>query len=314
MATGKISTVKRQVSDATVNGVQHSLLQKGLNFYPGVKRRIFPNKEPDGRYRTGLDEDAAYIKRMSSKQERDIEIAKVRELKSKIEEMYGGIDLGPRSDFYSKMCDYKMDTVERAPIAVLTDGDNVFNLDIKEQAVVYAYLRVNSEVAPSAESLLTGNYSRCSFYINDSDVESERGFKQRSKVNKAIGLLESLSNEKKKKVSRVLGLPVTDNTKESVVYNALDKYIKDSENPRNSNHVDMFMKYVEMKDENLMIIDTIKQCITYNILRNSNGNIMRNDAIIAPTEQEAVKYYSNPKKQSEFMSLQDELESKKSMN
>lgn len=315
MAIGKISTVQREVTDARVNGIQHSLKQKGLTMYPGSTVRIPPLKEIDGSYRTGLDEDAMYIRKMPL-EEQAIEKERVRELRKKIEEMYGGQDLGPRSKFYSDMFNPRdMGTESRCPLAVLKDGDNVFNLDIKEQAVTYAYLRVQErEVAPSAESLLSGNYSRCKFYVNDSDIEAERTFKQRSKINKAIGVLDSLSLEKQKQVSRVIGLPVVENTKPSVVYNVLDKYIKDSENPRSSNHSDIFLKYTSMKDDNLVILDTLKQCLTHNVLRNSGGNIMKGDTLIAPSEAEAAKYYANPKKQQEYLLLQEELKLKQSIN
>lgn len=314
MAIGKISTVSKRVEDATVNGIQASLQQKGLTRYPGTKVRIVPHKEPNGSYRTGLDPDASYIKKMSS-EEAEIEIAKVTELRDIISDMYGGIDIGPRSPFFADMFSTKyMGTDLRCPLGVLKDGDNIFNLDIKEEAVVYAYLRIHPEVAPSADALLSGNYPRCSFYVNDSDVESERAYKSRATVNKAIGVLDVMSIEKRRKIARTLGLPVVESTKESIVYNTLDKYIKDTENPRSTAHAELFIKYSEMKDDNLMIMDTIKQCLVYNVLRNQGGSIYRGENMVAGSEIEAIKYYSNPKKQQEFLVLQDELKMKHSIN
>lgn len=314
MAIGKISTVKKHVDDATVNGIQASLQQKNLTRYPGTKVRIPPHKESNGSYRTGLDPNANYIKKMST-EEAEIEIAKVTELRDLISDMYGGIEMGSRDPFYADMFNNKyMGTDARCPLGVLKDGDNVFNLDIKEEAVVYAYLRVHPEVAPSGESLLSGNYPRCTFYVNDSDVESERAYKSRSTVNKAIGILDVMSLDKRKKVSRILGLPVVESTKESVVYNTLDKYIKDAENPRSMSHAELFIKYSDMKEDNLAIMDTIKQCLVYNVLRNQGGAIYRGDSMIAGSEAEAVKYYLNPKKQQEFLVIQDELKMKHSIN
>lgn len=314
MAIGKISTARRDVADATINGIQYSLQQKGLTMYPGAKVRIPPLKEIDGSYRTGLDENALYIRRMAPEEAR-IEKERVRELRAIIEEMYGGQDLGPRSKFYSDMFNPRdMGTESRCPLAVLKDGDNIFNLDIKEQAVVYAYLRVQErEVAPSAEALMSGNYTRCKFYVNDSDVESEKSFKQRSKINKAIATLDTLGTEKRKQIARVIGLAVVENTKESVVYNILDKYIKDSENPRTSNHADIFLKYTSMKDDNLVIMDTIKQCLTHNVLRNQGGSIYKGESMISGNEEDATKYYANPKKQQEYLLLQEELKLKQSV-
>ena len=46
------------------------LSQKGLTRVPGTGVFKFPYKEMDGKYRTGLDPDAAYIKRIQDKTEK----------------------------------------------------------------------------------------------------------------------------------------------------------------------------------------------------------------------------------------------------
>ena len=44
-------------------------------------------------------------------------------------------------------------------------------------------------------------------------------FKKKQLINKAIVKFDSMTPEKKRKVARLLGLPVSEDTKEEIVYN-----------------------------------------------------------------------------------------------
>ena len=223
MASIVISTVENPVSDKHPS-IHRSLKEMGRTRYPGTKVRLFPWRETDGRYRTGIDETALYIQKMDKK-EAEQEISRIRGWKEKLQSFYGDIDLSPRSEFFTKMTDNKMNTEERCPIAILKDGDNILNLDRKEDLIAYCYLRVHKWVAPSAEALLSGQYADAMFYIKDMDHEDEIIFKRKSEVNKAKQELEKLSSEKITIIAKQLGLPVTDSTKYSTVYRLLDDFI-----------------------------------------------------------------------------------------
>ena len=71
--TGKISTIKRDYSNsAQLQTMDSGLSQKGMTRIPGTGVFKYPYKELDGKYRTGLDENASYIKRIQDPLEREL--------------------------------------------------------------------------------------------------------------------------------------------------------------------------------------------------------------------------------------------------
>ena len=97
---------------------------------PGTGVFKYPYKELDGKYRTGLDPDAAYIKRIHDPTEKELEIERVTELRERLEDALGDIDLGPRSNFGTM--DYQLSTEDHTHVQTvkLLDGDNYFDLSI----------------------------------------------------------------------------------------------------------------------------------------------------------------------------------------
>jgi len=98
---GKISTIKKEYNNSQIQTMQGGLALKGLTRIPGTGVFKYPYKELDGTYRTGLDPHAAYIRRIGDSTERELEIERVTELRKKLEDLLGGIDLGPRSKFWN---------------------------------------------------------------------------------------------------------------------------------------------------------------------------------------------------------------------
>ena len=78
---GKISTIKKEYNSAGMQTMQGGLSQRGLSRIPGTGVFKYPYKELDGRYRTGLDADAAYIKRINDPTERELEVERVTALR-----------------------------------------------------------------------------------------------------------------------------------------------------------------------------------------------------------------------------------------
>ena len=82
---GKISTIKKDYNNSGLQTMQGGLAQKGLTRVPGTGVFKYPYKEIDGKYRTGLDPNAAYIRRISDPLEREMEIERVTKLKERLE-------------------------------------------------------------------------------------------------------------------------------------------------------------------------------------------------------------------------------------
>ena len=207
----------------------------------------------------------------------------------------------------------KYNAPDVCPFARLNDGDTIFDLTDPRQLIVYAYLRVHPQVAPSGEAVVSGKYPRCNYYVNDFDVETAINYKKKSKIAKAIAKLENLPIETRKKVGRQLGLPTNDSTSEEAVYDLLFDYIQASTLGKTANNVDVFLKFVDMKAEHLEVRDLVKQGVTYNVYRKVKGAIYNGEVKLGINEQEAVEYLSDPKNQEELMALKEAITLKKSM-
>src|SRR5690606_11915852 len=82
-----------------IQTMDSELNKKGMTRIPGTGVFKFPYREFDGKYRTGLDPEASYIKRILDDTERELEVERVTELRTRLENTLG-VELGPRSEFW----------------------------------------------------------------------------------------------------------------------------------------------------------------------------------------------------------------------
>ena len=284
---------------------------------PGTGVFKYPYKELDGKYRTGLDPTAGYIKRIQDPTEQELEIERVTELRDKLQAVLGDIDLGPRAKFWNYALSTGVnDTIHVQPVKLL-DGDNFYDLTQPLQELAFAWLRVHPTVASSYQAWERGEFpADTQFYIVNDDIENAIVYKKKQLINKAIIKFDSMSPEKKKKVSRLLGLPVTDETKEEVVYNQVDNMLKQSEVKSGSfkglNPVEVFNRFADMKENLLHIKDLIKQAIQHSIYRvKPSGKIYEGEYEVAMDEEELLKYLVDEDHQEDLIVLEKKLKTKK---
>lgn len=315
--TGKISTVKREFNSTQLQTMDSGLAQKGMTRIPGTGVSKVPYKELDGKYRTGLDASASYIRRILDPLEREMEVERVTNLKKKLEFELGDIDLGPRSSFWNYGLSTSSDDQAHVQIVKLTDGDNFFDLSVPFQEIAFSWLRVHPTIASSHQAWERGEYpADTQFYVVDEEVESAVIYKKKQLINKAIVSFDEMTPEKKKKVARLLGLPVTEETKEEVVYNQVDNLLKQTEfkNGKYSglNPVEVFNRYSKMKDDLLHIKDLIKQALTHSVYRmKPNGKVYEGEFEIAKDEDSLVKFLADDDNQDELLILEGKLKTKK---
>jgi len=314
---GKISTIKREYNSSQLQTMQSELARKGMTRIPGTGVFKYPYKELDGKYRTGLDPDAAYIRRIADKTERELEIERVTNLRAKLEAALGDIDLGPRSKFWNYGLSTSTEDETHVQPVKLLDGDNYYDLSIPLQELAFSWLRVHPTIASSYQAWERGEYpADTQFYVVDDEIENEIIFKKKQLVNKAIGKFDAMGPEKKKKVARLLGLPVTDNSREEVVYNLVDNVLKQVEFKSGAfqglNPIEVFNRFADMKDNLLHIKDLIKQAITHSVYRmKPNGKIYEGEFEIAKDEDALVKFLIDDDNQDELLTLEQKLKTKK---
>lgn len=311
--SGKISSIKKEYN-MNSGSIEASLAANGYSRFPGTGVRFEVYKEANGKYRTGLDENALYLTKLPA-EERQLQINRIRETRARLEEATQ-MDLGPTSPYYKDR--YNENLQFKAQITRLKEGDNVFNLDDPFQEVTYEWLRVHPMIASSYTAYERGLYpSNTQFFVNDENIEEELKYKKKTLINKAIMTLEALSLEKRKKVARLLGIPVTDNSKEMFVYNALDSFIKQSEikdgDNKGANPIDLFNKFASMDNKIVDVKDLVAQAIKHSIYRTTKGGrITEGGQEIANNKDELVEFLLSDKNQDDLLALKDKLKVKKS--
>jgi hypothetical protein len=314
---GKVSTIKKDYSTNGLQTMQTGLAQKGMTRIPGTGVFKYPYKELDGRYRTGLDPDANYIKRISDPTEREIEIERVKELKQKLQDALGGIDLSPRAPFWNyALSTSTEDTLHVQPVKLM-DGDNYFDLNIPLQELAFSWLRVHPTIASSYEAWERGDYpAETQFYVADDEVENQKVFKKKQLINKAIAKFDVMTPEKKRKVGRLLGLPITEDTKEEAVYNLVDNVLKQTEFKSGKfqglSTIEVFNRFADMKENLLHVKDLVKQAIAHSIYRvKPSGKVYEGEYEVAADEDDLVKQLIDEDNQDMLLTVEQKLKSKK---
>ena len=177
---GKISTLKKEYNNSALQTMQGGLAAKGMTRIPGTGVFKYPYKELDGQYRTGLDPNASYIKRIADPTERDLEKERVTKLREKLEAALGDIDLGPRSKFWNYGLSLSTEDQTHVQAVKLLDGDNFFDLSIPFQELAFSWLRVHPTIASSYQAWERGEYpADTQFYVVDEEIESAVTFKKK---------------------------------------------------------------------------------------------------------------------------------------
>lgn len=308
---GKISSVKRVV-DSSIPSLAKSLSDRGLNRQEGTFRLIGPYKEKGGLYRTGLDENAVYIREMELKnpEEAKQERALVKSFKAKAQSLLANVSLEPDSTFYSDMTKrWGDDSV--CQFAKMRDGDNLYMLEDPYQLVVYAYLRVHPKIAPSGEALGSGKYTDAEYYVNDGDIETKRAFNKKNQIFKAIAVLDGMSDDKKLVVARQCGLPVKEHSSKEEVFNLLADYIDASKIAKTQDNVVTFMKFADMKEDLLDIRNTVDLAISHNVIRKSKEGYYNGDQSIGRTKPDVINYYTDINNQGDLLAIKESIKLKK---
>lgn len=313
---GKISSIKKAYPGG-LRSLEASLSDKGYDRFPGTYAMMLPFKELAGKYRTGLDENATYLQKVDP-ETREILKKEIIETRKRLEEITG-LDLGPRSAFYNQALKAKEgEPTVKVHSVKLYQGDNLFTFEDPIQEITYRWLSAHPQIASSHKAYERGEYpEQTQFYINNEDVEQEQTYSKKVLINKAVRELEDMAPEKKKKIARLLGLPISDGTKESTVYNLLDSFIKQGEikigTLKGQNPVVLFNKLIATDNKLLAVKDIVEQAITHSIYRvGKAGRIFEGNAEVFKTKDELIEFLFSDKGQEDYLALEDKLSVKKS--
>ena len=314
---GKISVIKREFGNSGMKTMQSELSRAGMSRVPGTGVFKYPYKELDGKYRTGLDPTAAYIRRIQDATERKLEVERITKTLEKLKLALGDIDLGPRSPFWNYSLAKTTDDSNHIQPVKLRDGDNMYDLDIPMQEIAFCWLRVHPTIASSYSAWERGEFpADTHFYVADDEIEQALIYRKKKVINQAIAKFDSMSPSKKKKVARLLGLAVGEDTTEDVVYNEVDNILKKGEFESGKfqglSTIEVFSRFADMKENLLYIKDLVSQAITHSIYRvKPSGKIYEGEYEIAQDEEALIKYLIDEDHQDELLVLDGKLKAKK---
>jgi hypothetical protein len=114
----------------------------------------------------------------------------------------------------------------------------------------------------------------------------------------------------------MLGLPVTDDSKEEAVYVQVDNLLKQTEfksgKYQGLSTVEVFERFADMKENLLHIKDVVKQAIQHSIYRVRNsGRIYEGEYEVAVDEEALIKYLADDEHQDDLITLEQKLKAKK---
>lgn len=308
----KISPIKRDYNGQRFKTMESSLSGYGYVRVPGTKATITPKREPDGRYRTGVDINAAYIKAMSP-EEQKVEIAFIKETLATLKDIYPDTDFGNRSKVWQA---YSDEEVKVTPLS-LSNSDVILNTDVPGDLLTYVWLRVYPSIAKSLDAYNRGACPDCQYYIANEEAEVRAEYNKKKVINKAIVEFESLTPTKRKQVGRLMGLPITDSSTEEFIYNRMDSKLKAPEFERGSEYegkstISVFNDILALADDTLYVKDLVEQSIRYNIYRiGEGGRVLEGTATVSNDKQDLVVHLLDSKNAKELAALEVRINAKK---
>lgn len=296
--------------------LESSLAENGFPAtFPNTRKIITPYKEPNGKYRTGLDENASYLNNMS-KEDREIEIKRIRSDKERLEKALGldlsKVNLDSRSDFYNYAS--KLPEGQKVSPVSLSNTDVVFNLEDPFAEVQFNWVRRHPSIAPNLEAYERGRAGDVKYYVLDVESENEVAFDRKKQINKAITSLETLSPTRLRQIARLMSLPISDDDSEKTVYNQIDTVLKktDFKSGRYSgmSPVRVFNDLVSSSPALITIKDLITQAINHNIYRQKDDVLYEGNVKVADSFEDLAVILSDKQHADELLALKNKLKIK----
>lgn len=321
MAIGKIAPIQKQYSNV-INTIDQQLSKNNYARFPGTTQTFLPYKEKSGKYRTGLDDQAAYLDRLPE-EERESEKARIRAAKKSLEDrlQIPGI-LDATSPFWNfaasdAVLREKFGTDLKVAPVKIGNEEVVFDTSDILKEIAWYWLRVHPGIAPSLEKYRQGAVSAdVKYYIVDDDAEQRQNYSRKKEINKAIVAFEALTPTKQKQIGRLMGLPVTESTTEETVYNLIDSLLKETEfktgNFKGLAPVKLFNDLIATTDIRLKVKDLVEQAMTHSIYRfDRGGKIQEGGITVASSKDDLVDFLLDEKNQMDLISLEKKLTNKK---
>jgi hypothetical protein len=256
-----------------------------------------PGKTADGRWVTGMDEDAISVKSITDPELREKRKEEIKEVREELERLTGQ-NLSATSDYWNT---YYIRIVDKLAL----------NFDNPNDRVKYYILLANNYAAPELEAKSNPEFLNSKFYMHRAEnEEGQKAVKSRER-DKAVADLYAMYDNKPKLVligKYILGSKVKDSMSQDGIYNLLRSGI---ENDKEGTIVRKFNEATSKTIEELQFKLILDEAIARHVIRIREGYYQRGNATYGKTIKDVLKFLSSPENANEFASIKEEVEEKR---
>lgn len=271
----------------------------GRSKFPGTFEVLQPAKTPDGRWVTGIDEDAISVKRIVDPILREQRQEELKTIREELERTTGH-DLSATSKYWET---YFVKIVEKLAL----------NFDNPNDRVKYYILLANNYSAPELEAMSNPDFSSTKFYMHRTESEEgQKAVKSRER-DKAVSDLYGMYDNKNKLVligKYLLGTKVKDSMSQDGVYNLIRSEL---EKDKDGSVIRKFNDATSKTIEELQYKLIIDEAVAKHVIRIREGYYQRGNATYGKSMKDVIKFLSSPENANEFASVKEEVEEKRSL-
>jgi hypothetical protein len=300
--------------------MQNAYAERGWMRHPGTAVGRVPYRTQSGKYLTGLDEDSDKIRRLRLTNPTEGErVAKETKERRERLEAATGLDLGPRSEYYSGVYGIKYGTDEVARKVKLMDRENVFNFNIPQEEITYYWLKEHDYlIAPSLVEWESGKSPHTvQFYVENEAAEAEIVYKKNTSIVDAVRKLTQMNLDTRKKVAKLCGISIAENDNELSVYNKLYEFINDglvkTAKFKGQDSVNVFNRIADMSTPVMNARFMVDQAIELRIYNKRNGVMYEGENMVSATEEELIDQLASGNRAQEMMALEIKINDKRKL-
>jgi len=279
----------RQIPDDYADST--GLSKYGRSRMPGCKDRFQAALNADGRFLTGIDEEAYGIK--------PDEKEKVKATRLGLEKQTGK-DLSGTSLFWQEFT-----------VTIDSDNPKIFNTTNPIDAISLSLLRANKNIAPDKEAAFTPLYKDAQYYAYTTEGEDAEEVSTRKKRDKALGQLLSISEDKDRMLlygQYLEGIQYSDKLSESTIYKMLRAFIESKEIKNALAFNTIFNKPVEELQQKILIDKALKQRLITKVSQGGKKHVYQYGQVtVGATLEDVYKNLSLPDFAPELMAIKSDL-------
>lgn len=271
----------------------------GRSKFPGTFEILQAGRTPDGRWVTGIDEEALSINKIKDNELREQKKEEVKAIREGLEKVTG-LDLKATSQFW-------------ATYYVKLSDKKALNFDNPLEKIQYYLLLANKFSAPEQEATVDPDYMHTKYYMHRNETEAvQKAVKSRDRDKAIVDLYALYNNPAKLTIvaKYIIGSKVKKDMSADAIYNMLrDELTKDKEGTVVRKFAEASGKTIEELQYKLVIDEALER----HVIRLREGYYQRGNATYGKTMKETVAFLSSIEHSDEFASIKEEVEEKRAL-